>query len=183
MIFFLAVFATALFGVYKYITAETNDYNKLVETSRVQGSFIKKNTAFIEELQMEIIDLKEMVRISGNEVSAAQDHMARMRKSQMELDGKSYPQKIELTFPKITGPIPIEVFTSVPKKLSVTRKVVRKTKTGVSSRIETRESPLIGDPRAKPVKKKKVRKKAKSTELDPMPFIKEVKEQLKGFES
>jgi hypothetical protein len=181
MIFLLAVFMIAVFGVYKYISAENNDYKKLVEVVKtLQGDIsTSEGGANIGDLKAGLIKridiqkaridaLEELVGIArleaqeaSDDVAKAQEHMARLRESQKS--GFSGPIEVHLK----PGGTPIEVQiidrTPVRKRKRITRTQTTKTKTGTKSRSETRVSPLRNDPdeppkmRAKP--RKKIRKK------------------------
>lgn len=197
-IFLLAVFGLAIFGVYKYITAESNDYAKLVEKIQSLEAQIQENSKDIDR-QFDSVEafegiLREYQERSveiEKELEHSQDHMSRLRDSQIDLRDRSYPRQMEVKFQAPSGPIPIQIYTpEVKKKKRVTRKTVRKTKTGIESREETRISPLKGDPdaplkkrvrkKATPVKKKKAVKK-KTSSAKPPAIIKKVAKQIEAL--
>jgi len=165
-----------IFGIYKYSTAESNDYNAVLQqVSSLKGDIKTLNTKLddhakwnedqgkeIEALRLTVIDYGKRSDEVGKDLGEAQDHLARMRDSQMDLKDRSYPRQVEIQLRAPSGPIPIQILQPSKPKRVVTRKKVIKTKTGYQSRSETRESELKGDPTAPPLKKKKKVLKKKS---------------------
>lgn len=161
----IAVVLGACYGVWKYTKSEETDFKKLVVVVNELKAEIKKSTQQSDELEDKLKSLADIIatyqdrhEIIEKEFDSAQEHMAKLRASQVELRDRSYPRTIEFKVIPPSGPIPIEVYTQ-PKR-EVMRKTFAKTKTGYNTRVEKRISKLVGDPNAMP-KKKKLFKKVK----------------------
>lgn len=140
MLFLLAVMAMAVYGVFKYINAETNDYSKLVQKLSIQRGEIetlKKEimgqddkilglSVFIDQLKSEVFVYTKKTMEVEKDVDEAQDHMAKMRDSQAQLRDRSYPRTVEIEIKTPVGAIPIEIHTPtknrVQKKKTITKK-------------------------------------------------------------
>jgi hypothetical protein len=172
MLFLMAAMLVAMYGVYKYISAETNDYLKLVETVKIlQGDInsmelkIGTQDKRLDNLAESIGRFKKIAEEASEDVDNAQVHLAKMQKSQIDLSNRNraLPSTVELVL-STNKPIPIEIISKAPrvkKARRVTRTVTQKTKTGTVQRSETRTSPLIGDPNFKPLKKRTKKKTIK----------------------
>lgn len=166
-----------IFGIYKYSSAENNDFKDVLQSvNSCRGDIKSLDLKFkdfsrwnedqgkeIEALRQVVLELQKKVGDFEGDVGDAQEHLARLRESQIYLDGKTRSSQVEIKLQTPSGPIPIQILESVPKKKIVTRKTAVKTKDGYRTRTETRQSPLKGNPDALPQKKKKkVLKKKRS---------------------
>lgn len=141
-----------IYGIFKYTKSSETDQSKMLAVVMDIRSDITALSRRIKSLEVEqstvnanFKNYRKLVEDLAKDVDGAQDHLSKMRKTSQFLEKQTYPQKIELDFKPI-GPIPIEIYTRVPKQKTVERKVLTKTKTGFRSRVETRHSPLKGDP-------------------------------------
>jgi len=148
-IFILAIVCMGVFGVYKYVAAETSSYTLIQENTNAMQNEIKSLGSVIdnqnEKLRNQQAELNELVKkIDGIEEITAQsakdlddvhEHLARVRESQQSIKPINFPKTmmVELISPK--APIPIMVIKK--PTISRTKKVVRKTKTGYDSKSET----------------------------------------------
>lgn len=158
------------YGVFKYTKAEETDFKKLVSIVTELKGEIKKSTEQSEELEEKIKALSDIVatyqdrhEIIEKEFDSAQEHMAKLRASQIELRDRSYPRTIEFKVMPPSGPIPVEIYSQPVPTKQVTRKAFTKTKSGYNLREEKRVSKLSGDPDKYqwPKSKEKVFKKVK----------------------
>lgn len=198
MLLLFAAFVVAIVGVFRYISAENNDFDKFakaVEASRGDvkalnadnkklRELIEKQDERIDRFEVILTEFRKVAEQAIEDTSQAQDHMARLRDSQIDLRDRSYPRTVELKLSTPTGPIPVEIYSKTPvqKKRVVTRTTKAKTKTGaIVSRSETRVSPLKGDPDALPKKKatkKKATKKKTKRKSSSLPGLEESKAAL-----
>ena len=170
-----AVVLIAIFGIFKYITAEDNDYARLVVQIKDLNAMVKDTNNKLEDfnqwnedqgkeieaLRLTVLEYTKKAGEVEKDIDDAQDHLARIRDSQNDLKDRSYPRRVELQLSAPSGAIPIQIYTPPAKKREVTRKTVVKTKTGYRTRSETRQSPLVGDPTAPPQRKKTMAKPVK----------------------
>ena len=149
-IFILAIVCMGVFGVYKYVAAETSSYTLIQENTNAMQNEIKSLGSVIdnqnEKLRNQQAQLNEVVKqltevtdiASGavQDAESAHEHLARVREMQQSVKPVVFPKTflVELVAPK--APIPIRVLKK--DTISQTKKSVRKTKTGYDSRSETR---------------------------------------------
>jgi len=120
LLIFFAMFG--MYGIWKYSNSETNAYNTIVDKAREQEAAMKSLTTKVSELDDVVSDLKEVVEADKlligtltakcdsleKDLTESQEHMAKLRKSQIDLRDRSYPRHIEMTF-KPSGAIPVEI--------------------------------------------------------------------------
>ena len=139
----LAAFIIAIVGVYKYVSAENNEYKALVdkvagyeaEVATANKNYKEMQTKYLT-VKVQLETLKKAVEQANQEVEQAQDHMSKLRDSQIQLRDRSYPRKIDLdlSFPRVETPIPIQVIKPTRKKaVRKKKKNVRKKKTKTQS--------------------------------------------------
>jgi hypothetical protein len=113
----LALFVVlALYGIWKYDKAETNDYKRFVEkASELSNRMTKLERACLEEnsqvfvnalTRIEQLEIKSVA--SFQQIDATQDHCSRLREQMIELRDRSYPRKVEVSFP-VVGAVPVEI--------------------------------------------------------------------------
>ena len=149
MIFMLALMALAVFGVFKYMKAETNSYNEMVESLREvehqanangdvlkeQADELRKMLNRVSNLEHRVQQATENIAENESEIEKAQDHSAIISK---EL---ARPRFVTLVTDK-TKPVPIEVVKApVVRNKRVTRKKTTRTKSGIVSISESNEAP------------------------------------------
>lgn len=121
----------ALYGIWKHGKAEDNDYRRFVEkASELNLRMTKLEKTCLEENSQ--VFLNALTRIEQTEIKTVamfqrvdevQDHCARLREQMVDLRDRSYPRKIEVTFP-VKGAIPIEV--RGPTKQTTVRPAAKK---------------------------------------------------------
>lgn len=175
-VFIICLLGFGAYGILKYSKSEETDQAKILKVvkdirSDITGLSRRIKTLELNEgsIQVELRSYKALIESMSKEVDEAQDHLAKVRGAALDLEKKTIPQVMELSF-KPVGPIPVEIHTPVQKKKVVSRKTVNKTKTGYRTRLETRTSPLKGDPDAPPRKPKSV-------------MFKKIKKQIKALEN
>lgn len=122
----------ALYGIWKHGKAEDTDYRRFVDKANqiesrmttLEKHCLEENSqVFVNALtRVEQLEIKAVA--SFQRVDEVQDHCARLRDQMVELRDRSYPRKIEVTFP-VKGAIPIElrgptVVRPATKKKSIT---------------------------------------------------------------
>ena len=126
LLIFFAMFG--MYGIYKYSTSETNAYNTIVEKARDNEAAMKTLTTKVDELDEAVSEQKEVIEADKLLIGAltakcdslekdfaeSQEHMAKLRKSQIDLRDRSYPRHIELSI-KPTGAIPVEIYGPTKK--------------------------------------------------------------------
>jgi hypothetical protein len=127
MLIFFAMFG--MYGIYKYSTSETNAYNTIVEKARDNEAAMKALTTKVDELdtaveeQADVIEAQKVLiatissKFEGLEKDFAesQEHLAKLRKSQIDLRDRSYPRHIELSIKPPVGAIPVEIYGPTKK--------------------------------------------------------------------
>lgn len=117
---FFAMFG--MYGIWKYSNSETNAYNTIVDKARDQEAAMQTLTKKVEDLDKKVEDQNDVIQAKVLEIEALkakadalekdfadnQEHMAKLRKSQIDLRDRSYPRHIEMTF-KPSGAIPVEI--------------------------------------------------------------------------
>lgn len=160
MIMLMCLIGFGIYGIVKYTTAENNDYKKQVKLCKdIMGDVtqlrrdLKKNTNAIGEIQLNWASYRKLAEELGKDVDQVQDHLHRTRDDVQNLKYSNSPKAIKLDL-STNSPIPITILDKTPVKK---KRIVRR-KTG-TNRVETRVSPLKGDPDKVPVRKKKAVKK------------------------
>jgi hypothetical protein len=127
-VLFLSFIAICLasYGVWKYVKAEETDIKVYVNQNKDLADRIvvlEKAKKELEELSKQIDQvlqrevqwearLKILAETNAQlqvDLDAAQDHLAKMRRSQQELKNLSIPRHIEFNLSANNGPIPIEI--------------------------------------------------------------------------
>lgn len=126
-LFIAFIFASiAVYGVWKYTQAESNDMKRFVDKANAQDVEIKDLKKRIGELEeraetsdkllqewgLKIQTFSTQVEEFSKEVDAAQVHMEKLRKGQIDLRDRSYPRHIELTLKEPLGAIPVEIYVN-----------------------------------------------------------------------
>jgi septal ring factor EnvC (AmiA/AmiB activator) len=115
-VFFICAVIFVGYGIYKHTKAEDTDYAKLIkQVGFLEGEIkdIEKSLELTDQQVLNAVDRMGKVEEKVSELSKdneeAQEHMAKLRKSQIDLRDRSYPREIKLKT-QIVGPIPIEVY-------------------------------------------------------------------------
>jgi hypothetical protein len=161
MIFLLAfVVFIAVYGIWKYSKAETNDYNTFVAKAQDLEVRVKELEGALDEvhdLREAIDDFATKVAAFDTEVSNAQEHNAQLRESVIELRDRLSKRTIKF---EPTGPIQVEITSKAP------------------------QYPAPGKKSADEVKaeQKRIRDSKMSTKPPSPALVKKVKKQLKDLE-
>lgn len=144
-IFFVTLALMAVFGAWKYYSAETNTFNQLVQKIEGMQNEIHSNADLTAEIQESIRLLKNRVenlehkskenetkietglKEANAEIDLAQDHLALIRKEVQRIDAR--PDRLELVLDTPNKPIPVQVESkNTGLRTLVTKKKIIKNK-------------------------------------------------------
>lgn len=125
----------ALYGIWKHGKAEDNDYRRFVtraselsvEMTTLKNQCLQQSSKEFMDALLRIEKLEVKTVLLGNENDQLQDHCARLRDQMTELRDRSYPRKIEVTFP-VKGAIPIEVRGPTVVRPATKKKIITPTR-------------------------------------------------------
>lgn len=126
-------FVLIAYGVYKNASAEKTAYDEVVlKVKDLQAQNIAQARK-IEEFQADLAIYKATVQSAraelddmAKDVEQCQEHMGRLRKSQIELRDRSYPRQVELKVQ--SGAIPVEIYTPSKTNKALVKKVQKQVK-------------------------------------------------------
>ena len=115
LILFLLCCAAAGYAIWKYDSAERNDYKKATQAFaelKAEVDKYKKDAdswkAAADTAVKEAAQLRQAVDGYRSDVDKVQEHCANLREGQIELRDRSFPRKIQVSW-KPQGAIPIEI--------------------------------------------------------------------------
>lgn len=120
---FIVVATIAIYGAWKYLSAENTDYKSFVEKMSVMENEVLLLRKEVKETSARVEDVELKADDSQAEVEKMQDHFSHLRKNQILLQDKLSRRSPVL---KAQGPIQVEILQGKQVELKAPQGVLKK---------------------------------------------------------